>query len=179
MSFGSALLRKNVSVNNLNFILYIIKAVKATEEIKNLFFDFLKNNIQLFMNNTMQNLNSVLVSIIEEIVLLDKLNENDISTIIEMISGKYKISFDTMNTFVSQMRNNSNLAQSMLDNQLTHFLNRIFLLKSFNHPIFGAHILPHSDRKFCSSSTFISSSTIRLFCNCSCVAGVFLGRPLG
>ena len=136
MSFGSALLRKNVSVNNLNFILYIIKAVKATEEIKNLFFDFLKNNIQLFMNNTMQNLNSVLVSIIEEIVLLDKLNENDISTIIEMISGKYKISFDTMNTFVSQMRNNSNLAQSMLDNQrliLEDLIEvKVSYLKAFN-----------------------------------------------
>lgn len=136
ISFGSALLRKNVSVNNLNFILYIIKAVKSTEEIKNICFDFLKNNIQLFMNNTMQNLNCVLVNIIEEIVLLDKLNENDINTILDMISGKYKISFDSMNSFILQMKNNSNLAQSMIDNQrliLEDFIEtKVSYLKAFN-----------------------------------------------
>ena len=55
----------------------------------------------------------------------------------------------------------------------------MLILESFNNPIFGSPILPHSDRKFCRSSTFISSSTIRLLCSCSCAAGVFLGRPFG
>lgn len=117
LQYAENLLRKSVNVNTLSYILFVVKRAKETEEIKIKFFNFLKNNFNLFTTTTSQSLLNILIPILGEIVILDVLDVNDITNIIDLLTGKYAASYETLQNLIPQIKSKgNNIAPSLISN---------------------------------------------------------------
>ena len=140
-------LKRKINSNSLNFLLYIVKSIESTEENKKLVLKFIQNHYKIFIHDFSQEYNNILLSVLEEIILFNILEQNDLINIIDIINTRYNYSFEICKQIYQTIINNnvninkefnSNLnskGDEMCDSKkiLLDVLNSIFLVSKLNY----------------------------------------------
>jgi hypothetical protein len=89
LQFTSITLKKEINIHNLGLLLFAVRIVDTTDEIRSLLLNFLKEHIVIFQSNQKQYLMVILMNILEELSLLDIFDVNDVGNIISLCESKY------------------------------------------------------------------------------------------
>ena len=104
--FAENSLKSKISSNMLNFLLYVVRCIDCINENKTIILNFIKRNYKMFVTNFSQEYTNILLCILEEIILFDVLQENDLINIIDMINGRYNLTFETSKQIYETIINN-------------------------------------------------------------------------
>ena len=104
--FAENSLKSKISSNMLNFLLYVVRCIDCINENKTIILNFIKRNYKMFVTNFSQEYTNILLCILEEIILFDVLQENDLINIIDMINGRYNLTFETSKKIYETIINN-------------------------------------------------------------------------
>ena len=121
LTFAEKILTNKINLNNLNFLLYILRCVNNTENNKKIIKEFINKNFILLFNLNKENLQNVLIYILEEFFLFDVFNkdENDIKNFYEIIIKKFKLTHEKFNDIYNKIINNEYL--NLTQNSITNF----------------------------------------------------------
>ena len=110
LQYVSVTFKKEVNFHNLGLLQFTVRVLDQTDEIRNLLFNFLKDNILVFKTTSKQYLCNILFSVLEELVLFDIFDLNDINNIIGLCEEKFfslqNLTNDLLNRLINDKRNN-------------------------------------------------------------------------
>jgi hypothetical protein len=89
LQFTSITLKKEINIHNLGLLLFAVRIVDTTDEIRSLLINFLREHIVIFQSNQKQYLSVILLNVLEELSLLDIFDLNDVGNIISLCQAKY------------------------------------------------------------------------------------------
>lgn len=89
LQYAAFTLKRELNINNLNFLLFTVEVLENTDEIRNLIINFLKDHIVLFQTPTKQYFSIILFNIFKELILFDIFDSNDIMNILQLCAEKY------------------------------------------------------------------------------------------
>ncbi len=110
LQFISVSLRKDINMNNLGLLLFLVRVIEATNEIRSNLALFLKEHIIMFKSEQKQYLSVLLFNILEEIILLDIFGSYDSINIISICTTKYLPLFEKSKLLL--FRQNSEIQES-------------------------------------------------------------------
>ena len=100
-------LKGKISLNMLNFLLYVVRCIDCIDENKMIICHFIQRYYKMFITNFSQDYTNILLCILEEIILFDVLKQNDLINIIDMINGRYNLTFETSKQIYLTIINNN------------------------------------------------------------------------